>query len=367
VRAFVIEDYVILGGGVAGLSAANQLVDAGKSPLIIDAGEYPCQRVCGEYFSHESLPILKRWKIELTGKIRKVRFVKENKKLEFQLPKQAGSCSRFEFDAGLFDRAMKNGAKALCKTTVQSLEISNRSTNAYMLKLSNGECIQAQRLLIGTGKLPEFAGIKAELPSIKYFGFKAHFEGIALEDAMEMHLFPGGYLGMADVGSGCTNVAVLISKDFARTFEQAEMMVQGLIVDGKKKFLKERMKNARMIFPQWLKGQVPEFKIRENQPLNNIFWIGDAAGGIPPVSGEGLAIGVTSGCMAADYAITSDSRQFRQDWLKRYRRRHFWAGVIHYGLMHPWISEIGFRALQVFPSLLVYLWTLTREQKSQVG
>ncbi len=53
----MIEDCVIVGGGVAGLSAANRLADAGLSPLIVEASKYPAHRICGEFlhrtFAHE--------------------------------------------------------------------------------------------------------------------------------------------------------------------------------------------------------------------------------------------------------------------------------------------------------------------------
>ena len=149
----MIEECVIIGGGVAGLSAANRLADSGASPLIVDGGEYPCYRLCGEYFSHESFPILRKWGIPLSGKINFVRFIKGNQKIGFQLPVSAASCSRFDFDVKLFERALKNGARALCKTTVEAMRLPHISGEPYELDLSNNQTIKARHLMIGTGKL----------------------------------------------------------------------------------------------------------------------------------------------------------------------------------------------------------------------
>ncbi len=65
----MVEDCVIIGGGVAGLCAANYLTDAGLRPLIIESGNFPSHRICGEFLSHESLPILQNWQIPITNNI----------------------------------------------------------------------------------------------------------------------------------------------------------------------------------------------------------------------------------------------------------------------------------------------------------
>ena len=99
----MIEDCVIVGGGVAGLSAANQLADAGLSPLIIEANAFPAHRVCGEFLSHECLPILQQWNIPVSNRINGSRLFSGTKKVEFQFPYPSGSCSRTILDWLLLD------------------------------------------------------------------------------------------------------------------------------------------------------------------------------------------------------------------------------------------------------------------------
>lgn len=332
-----MEECVILGGGVAGLCAANQLVDEGMSPLIIDGGEYPCHRVCGEYLSHECLPILEKWQIPLTRRFTQVRLIHRNKTVEFQLPIPAGGCPRYEFDAKLFNRALKKGARAHCKTMVEAL---NHAEGHYELKLSTQQVIKARHLIIGAGRFS--SPLKP-----KYFGFKAHFEGVEMDESLEMHLFPGGYLGMDRIGPNAYNVAILAHQPihFPQLLESMPL-------------LKARMKNGSMLYPEWLSVRIPEFGIRSNPAWERVYWVGDAAGGIPPISGQGLAIAVTSGCMAAEYILKQDARQFRADWLKRYRKRYFWACQIHKAV--AWRAA-AIQACTLFPKLPGYLWKLTRE------
>jgi flavin-dependent dehydrogenase len=50
-------DYVILGGGVAGLCAARRLIELGIQPLVIEAGSYPSHKVCGEFISSSGVAL----------------------------------------------------------------------------------------------------------------------------------------------------------------------------------------------------------------------------------------------------------------------------------------------------------------------
>lgn len=361
----MIEECVIIGGGVSSLSAANQLVHLGISPLLIESGNFPCHRICGEYFSHECLEILQRWDIGLPSRIDKVRFVKGEKQIQFSLPIAAGSCSHFEFDINLFNRALAKGARALCGTSVQALHMPSQTEEPYELELSNGQKIKARHLIIGTGKIPKTKNMQLEMPKMKYLGFKAHFEGIEMDNALEMNLFPGGYLGIAKVNENVVNIAAIVSKPFLNNHDP-ENFINKVLFEDAPSTLKDKLKNASMIFPKWLMCQIPEFGIRNNPVWERVFWIGDAAGGIPPVSGEGLAIAITSGCMAADYLAKKDAFSFKTDWLKRYRKRYFWAQLLHYGLLNPWMNKIGFQACSMLPSLPLHFWKLTRETKNHM-
>jgi flavin-dependent dehydrogenase len=342
----MIEDCVIIGGGVAGLSAANHLVDAGVFPLIIEAGSFPSHKICGEFFSNESLPQLREWQIPMTGQISKARFISGAKSMEFPLPIPAGSCSRYTFDAMLLDRAIKKGAKALTETSVKSFE---NESGTYVLHLSNGQTISARHLMIGTGRIPQLI---QKAPEMKYMGFKAHFENIDIHDCVEMHLFSGGYFGISNVDAKTVNVACLVKKEYV---QQPEEFINNLLRQN------HRFANARMAFPKWLIGQLPEFGIRTNSDLPNVFWIGDAAGSIPPICGEGLAIAITSGCMAADYFLGEGAIAFKKAWHQRYHRRFLMAKWIHKVMMTPYINSLAVQTCRTFPKLPVFFWGQTRE------
>lgn len=348
----MVEDCVIIGGGVAGLSCANQLVHLGFTPLLIEASAFPSHRICGEFLSHECLPILQEWEIPITSQIKRCQFFSGKNKVEFFFPISSGSCSRYILDNLLLERAKQKGARILTKTELLSLQLPKKPNDNYELILSNGQIIQAKNLIIGTGKIPGILGSHKEP---KYFGFKAHFEGIHLTEEIEMYSFEGGYLGISSITNQTTNIACIVNKQKVQNPDTFMLELQ-----EKVPFFKDRMQNARMLFPNWMVGQVPEFGIRKNSVWERVFWIGDAAGSIPPVCGEGLAIAISSGYMAADYFLKSNSFQFKKDWLKRYKKRFLLAKLLHAVMMHPKLSQAAIYLGNKFSFIPPFIWKMTR-------
>lgn len=344
----MIEDCVIIGGGVAGLSAANRLVDRGVKPLLIDASHFPAHRICGEFLSYECLPILKDWGMAICPSIDSCSFSNGSQKLSLRLPERSGSCSRFVLDGVLFERAKQLSMKVMTDTQVIGWEIPQKKSEHYTLTLSNGKVIQAHSVFVGTGKMPSQ---KSSALEPQYFGFKAHFQNDApYEKKLEMHTFPGGYLGISRLDQNTMNLACVVQKS--------------MVTPTPELFISHLMNNfslGKMIFPQWLIGQIPEFGIRKNPSWARVFFIGDAAGSIPPLCGEGLAIAITSGYMAADYYLDADAAAFQKAWRQRYRKSFMIAQALHHLMIRPNIASIALKIGQMIPSLPQWVWKLTRQ------
>lgn len=356
----VIEECVIIGGGVAGLSAANQLIDAGISPLVIEAGKFPSHRICGEFLSHECLPILRQWDIPISNEISHCQFYKGLDSIAFDFEEHSGACSRFILDNSLVSRAKNKGVRIWSETSVVSLTAPEKDNVYYELVLSNGQTIKSRYLMIGTGRIPRMPGMR-EVSGFKYRGLKAHFAGVSPVKKIEMHTFPGGYLGLSTIDSATTNVACIIDMKYCKDGNSPATFLNELLDNPYLPYFRERMAAAKMLFPEWMSGQVPEFGIRNNPSWKNVFWIGDAAGSIPPISGQGLSIGITSGCMAADFYLKRDSAGFKKAWLKRFRKRFLVAKMLHHLMIQPQMSPVAFKLGKFIPGLPQNIWKLTRE------
>jgi flavin-dependent dehydrogenase len=354
-----IIDFLIVGGGVAALSVANRLIDLHETPVLIEAGSYPSHKVCGEFISPEALPYLEDWGIIPECNITNIKCFSDTSTLEFTFPKEAAGMSRYDLDKKLAQRVIQHGGTILTHTRVLELKPTLiNSETLYQAKLSNGNTILAKNIFIGSGRFFKTED-NDKKPLMPYFGFKAHFSGIDLSDSLHMYLFENGYLGMSHVTKDIVNVACLIKIN--NEIQDPLYEINRLLDSTQAEKIKEKLISGKMIFDEWLFTKAPAFEAKKNPVLKNVYFIGDAAGTIPPATGNGLGMAITSGYMAADYAINQDDTGFRKAWKKRYGSRIARGQVLHYVMMQPKLTKISFfickRAL-ILPKMI---FSATRE------
>lgn len=353
------DNVVIIGGGVAGLSAAAHCAELGLKTILIEAGSYPAHKVCGEFFSPECLPLLKRWGIEPSALINQMQLITAaGDKLFFTLPSPAGSISRFVFDHCLMQRAVACGAQVLTETMVQSIESDG---DGYQIFLSSGEKIASDQLIIGTGRVLQLLqkNDQKALP-LPYVGIKVHFHVTDIpSDQVFFYIFNGGYLGISKVATDTVNLACLVRrKKFEQFNSDPTSFIDHLAASMHDEVFK-KVVNSPQIFP-WLTTYVPEFGIRLVPLLPNVYFIGDAAGAIPPATGDGLALAMFSGQMVASYVQAGDAAGFRRDWQKRYKNVFRNGLLLHKMMMLSWGTKLMYRLGSYFPKLVQIIFNKTR-------
>lgn len=335
-----MKKIVIVGGGIAGLSALNSLIDLDISATLIESGSYPSHKICGEFLSPESIPLLANWDVTPSTRIEKISIISEKDSFQFSLPLPACSESRFDFDIKLVNRAIKKGARILKNAKVVNIEADN-------ILLDNGERIPYTDLIISAGR---FFG--ATIPM--YYGIKGHFEGIDLQKELEMYPFKGGYGGISSIGKGQVNVACLIAKTHNILNDPLKSLF--LLAPA----LKKRLEKGSLIFSDWIIGQIPKFGIKNPPAWKNTYFIGDAAGTIPPATGLGLSLALTSGYMAAQFAKKGDYKGFKWNWTKKYKHVFKYGQVLHYCFTQPIASSSILQLTKIFPKLSHQLFAMTR-------
>lgn len=349
----MIEEVVIIGGGVAGLAAAIRLTEMGVRPLLIEAGSYPFHKVCGEFLSPESIPYLSRWGIEPIP-ISQTLIRTFSKTLFYQFPDPAGSLSHLELDPALQALASKKGAKIWTKTQVISFKPKKDKLDLHELTLSSSQHILAKQVIIATGKIPNYPLAK---PLIKYMGIKAHFSKIPLENTLEMLAFSNGYLGISPVENGVFNVACLIALKDYRQHLNTDSWMQSLVSSFP--VLSQYLKKENQLFP-WMVQEVPAFGFKSTPNWTDTCFVGDAALSIPPASGCGLSLAIIGGCQAAEFVIAKRSQEFKHYWKKRCATQMFWAKMLHLIMLHPKLANRLASLNHYFPSLSNQVFRLTR-------
>jgi hypothetical protein len=115
------KEVIIIGGGLAGLTAAIHLSKNGFQVVVIEKNDYPKHKVCGEYISNEVLPYLQGLDVDISElhpvNITKIIFsTAKGKVINGKLPLGGFGISRYALDAFLFKKALANGCRIIAQT-----------------------------------------------------------------------------------------------------------------------------------------------------------------------------------------------------------------------------------------------------------
>ena len=290
---------VIIGGGLAGGAAAARLGTAGHRPLLIERETGAHDKICGEFLSVEAGHTLGGLGLDIArlggARIDTMRLHSGRRTAEARLPFVATGITRRTLDAALLDHAATQGAEVCRGTTVRHIEAGRAVT-------ADGT-IDAGPLLLATGK-HELRGeprdTRGTIPGL--IGFKMFFRSPAVArqvtGAVEVTLFEGGYAGLQQVENHRLNLCLLVERDRFKalggrwdTLFAAMLREPGLAA----------LADAEALLPRPLTiSAVPYGFLVRPRPDDSLWRLGDQAAVIPSFCGDGMAIALHSGRLAAD-------------------------------------------------------------------
>lgn len=342
-------EFVIIGGGVAGLCAAISLVELGASPFVVEAGSYPSHKVCGEFISPDSIPLLKQWGIHPI-EIKEAHFHAGTQALGYRFSRPAGALSHLTLDPLLAHLAAS--ATLLIKTRVVDFRFKHQR---YELTLSSGVILSASSVIIATGRIPH---TNQPAAPIHYMGIKAHFKNIPLHRSLEMFFFKGAYAGIAPIEGDQCNIACLAKIEEVKKWRTPAEFMNHLMEQNRlfKSFLSEGVSTSG----EWLTVQAPRFGLKTTPDWPSVYFIGDAACTMAPVIGNGLTLAIKSGKMVAAYAIRGDYQGFKQAWKGVCSLPSFLSNRMHEMAMRPLCAKVLITLSAKMPSVVDLLFRSTR-------
>jgi flavin-dependent dehydrogenase len=294
------RDVLVVGGGPAGSAVATLLARAGDRVVLLEREIGPHDKVCGEFISGEAAGYLHGLGLDLTAlgavPIRTVRMAARGQPVQTDLPFPAFSLSRRRLDEALLDLAAQSGAQVSRGSRVKTL---NRAKDGWRASLHGGRILEAEAAFLATGKHDlkdrrRPSGLHGGL-----VGFKVHFrlsarQSAALDGAVELHLFPGGYAGLEPIEDGLANLCLLTGR------EQAKSPWPALLenIRAACPLLDQRLDGAEALWPKPLAiAAIPYGYVA---PARDGLWrLGDQAAVIPSFAGDGLGIALHSAHAAA--------------------------------------------------------------------
>jgi flavin-dependent dehydrogenase len=113
---------------------------------------------------------------------------------------------------------------------------------------------------------------------------------------VQIHLFPGGYAGLAGVGGGITNLCFALEKQRAKDHSSIDSLLEDCLY--KNPYLKEALgESQRVSEPQ---STYPVHSSRRRSSGDGFVLLGDAAYAPEPVTGEGVYFALKSANLASE-------------------------------------------------------------------
>lgn len=297
-------DCAIVGGGLAGLCLAIQLADAGHSVILFEKSKYPFHKVCGEYISMESYDFLKRIGLSLDQmdlpKIDELKISAPNGNALVQKLDLGGfGISRYTLDARLAELAKQKGVLLLKKTTVTEAylneELFTIKTNDYSFKAKMA-CGAYGKKSVLEKQFAQNQEPKAD-KSKQYIGVKYHVKLDFLANRIELHNFKDGYCGISKVDGGAYCLCYLTTAQNLNKHENDIKAMEKAVL-MKNPFLKAIFERAKSQFEKPLSISNITFE-KKTAVSQNILLLGDSAGTIAPLCGNGMSMAMHASFLAS--------------------------------------------------------------------
>jgi menaquinone-9 beta-reductase len=366
-----VVDVVVVGGGPAGTTVAVHLARAGAAVVLCDAAFFPRHKMCGEYLPpavlasferlgvlpevlrlaprrHVGMAVIAPGGREVLGRYGAAAGSPEGRP-DGVLESRGLSLRRFDLDAALLTHARRSGVAVLEGHRV--IEVSRREDLLFDLALAPaGPGAPADRAARGAGEELPRSRIRTRAvvgadgrnsivarrlglrrpAGHRRWAVMGHFRNVrAPADHGEMIVTPYGYCGINPLPGDLANVCIVVDPGSrAASPGRAPGPIQGKgglrayfdrAIGGHPR-TRSAMAGATLAAGLWTTGPMAARAART--VTDGALLVGDAAGFFDPFTGEGIAMALRGGEMAAEIlAGALASGDLRAPRLRPYEER----------------------------------------------
>lgn len=358
------HDVVVVGAGPAGSTAAHRLADAGIDVALLDQAKFPREKSCGDGVGLRALNVLERsglgeWaKGFLVPAIYRMSSPDEQV-LDVRLPLEEAcfgrDIPRILLDAKLVETAVAAGAHLHEEARATDVSVDEGSK---VRVAAGSEVFEADLLILADGShapLTRRLGLARNEPDL--YAIRQYFHGDRdTTQRIEIHfqrwILPG-YSWVFPENGGRVNVG---TGTFSYRLKREGVDLKRFL----ERFLEEQHLSGGRLSDASPDGGIRGHPLRtelgrSRTHADRIMVVGDAAGLVNPLSGEGISSGMESGELAARVALKSlAAGDFSSDFLSTYTRE------LQAMFMPDWRAARFLRRILTQPWLLNYLFRRMR-------
>jgi len=360
-------DLAIVGGGLAGLALSIQTVKLGYKVILFEKEQYPFHKVCGEYISLESWDFLENLGIDLPAlnvtHINRLQ-VSDVKGVFFEqaLPLGGFGISRFKLDHELAQIAKQAGVTILEHTRANDIGFSQEIFNIestkgnFTAKVVAGSFGKRSNLDV-KWKRPFIVAKKNKLNN--YIGVKYHIRYDFPDDLIALHNFKKGYCGLSKVEDGKYCLCYLTTAgNLQSSNNDIKKMEQDIL--SANPHLKKIFTECEMLWKEPATISQISFD-KKNLVEDRVIMIGDAAGMITPLCGNGMSMALHASKIAAEEISKFLERKISREqmegeyalkWNKLFAKRLKTGRMLQRLFDSQRLTTLIIRLGQVFPSLI---------------
>ena len=363
----ITYDLAIVGGGLAGLALSIQIAKGGHKVVLFEKEQYPFHRVCGEYISLESWNFLESLGVDLRSLnisyIKKLQ-VSDIKGRSFEQPLPLGGfgISRYKLDHVLAGIAKEAGVALYEETRVNDIRFLN---DVFTIETSKGD-LKAKVLVASYGKRSNL-DVKWKRPFIlarknklnNYIGVKYHVRYDFPGDLIALHNFRKGYCGISKVEDDRYCLCYLTNADNLKNSGNDIKNMEQTILSANP-HLKEIFEGSEMLMSEPVIISQISFD-KKSLVEDHVLMVGDAAGMITPLCGNGMSMALHASKIAAEQVndflqgtISRESleKNYADNWNKLFAARLRAGRMLQRLFDNQWLTTFMIKLGRLFPGLI---------------
>ena len=376
-------DVIVVGGGLSGAATAIGLARGGARVVVVDKTEFPRDKPCGEGLLPHVLAALadigcgdvvdacggqpfRGILYHCGGVIARGDFISAS-----GAPTVGRGVRRRLLDEAVRGRAVAAGAR-LAQSAVRDVAVDEAGAR---VTLDDGAVLTAAVVVGADGPRSvtrHSLGLDGGVPRRPRYALRRHFHlapGVSLPDRVEVHVGGGHELYVTPVEPGTVGVAALCERSVMTSGDGRPDDRLGALI-ARCPPLAARLAGAEPVGPALSCGPL---RVRTTGVWRGrAVLVGDAAGYVDAITGEGMSLALKTASLASDAALAVLNGAAPNTAFARYARARSRAFFDHaaltHGLVwlarHPWFARRAIARLAQEPALFSRLLAVNAGERS---